>query len=1406
MSKTWESSRALTFLVNPVSVFEKELQQMKSREKLNLCALLLVTIFNNNFDNTLLNDDIDLSDRNTLDNILEECGETRGTSRKLIKDHLDTLIGVYLMFEDNSYRFTNERLFEMTFTFMAKTFLKCIIKHCKVSMLCDKFGLECLDESRQHYQFFVPSSFEIFFFERLLKESNDDNFLDIFDCKQMNDTTYRAQFLAFCKDFDSEEIFRIMKLSYFGIDLLHLVSKRGYIDFALFCIEKGVNIDKYDDIGMTPLHTACKYENEKLVNLLLKKGASVNSYRSRGFTALFGACMSGKIQVVKHLLENRADPNLCSGRRLIPLLLASEKGNLEIAKLLIEFGADINKQDSRGITALHQACSSGYEKIVELLLENGANSNECSSDGETPLHITCSTSFYNIMNMLVAKRADLMARSGKTGLTPLNVLQRDNSEVLVSLLRNVISKDEMHSIIEYALKENDKNLVEILIKSRHTEINEFMDSGKTALHIACLNGDLDIANLLIENQANVNTCTTKGETVIQLACLSSNCDLVKLLITKGAKIVDSNQSTILPLPLHIGCLLNNYEMCSLLLHSSVSTDINKSVELTVNTVYAIRTTKYVDDLLEKVGQWHNCYVTPLEIACLEQNIDIMRLLLNNGADPNICFHSGSFPLALACIFEDEKMVDLLLNNRSNVNTFTDIDDICNAVFQCGNIVDIVEKIAYKQFDIPTFPLSPLHIASISNNINIVQMLLNSKANSYVKCSISPMVLKVLSKTIKSAERHEVSPSSHAKCSIIHNVLPLHIACLIGNDDIVEILLQNNTDYGPYYTESLVELNTEQVMCIHGLLDEFDIIPNQEQKFMLSPIQIACFSSHWTILKKLFEYGSVIFETCEISNTLMACFNRKVKDSHDFKYKETIYKTSVENILYEFNHISIIRDLKDLGLQIDTDHFNKMLETFVNSCYTGDLQTVGTLVNIIEDLSIIYKNKAAIHYACEANHAEVVDLLVSHKAEVNCRAMDCETPIHIATRNECTQIIEFLIRNGGNPSLTNNDGDNSFHIACMKDNAECLLLLFQFTENSFIDEEYYYEKYIDTKNISGMSPLSIAYNNRNKNILEILILKGADIDNIYGLQQETLLFKACKDGEEDIVSFLLEKSASTNVYNVDRKTPLYISCCLNYDKITCKLLENNANVNINSYDCYSPLYHLCMNNNVKIAKMLLQKDANVDFVLGNTESLLIMACKLNHPDIVDLLLQYNADVNYCHYSGETALYFAFEDGNIDMVRRLLNNNADLNVCKHERDFFLYLACKRGHYDLMKLILEHHNEIEINKVIFNGLNVNKKRNKDGHTAIHIACAAGNKEVVKFLLSCKNIKPEDANATLNVSNDVHGQGVQNLLGKTSIEKMENILPIHLACLLDNEEIMTITLIILLTVRYHGTETSVP
>ncbi|CAG2201961.1 unnamed protein product [Mytilus edulis] len=142
---------------------------------------------------------------------------------------------------------------------------------------------------------------------------------------------------------------------------------------------------------------------------------------------------------------------------------------------------------------------------------------------------------------------------------------------------------------------------------------------------------------------------------------------------------------------------------------------------------------------------------------------------------------------------------------------------------------------------------------------------------------------------------------------------------------------------------------------------------------------------------------------------MACFSRKIEELNISDTCEGVYKTSVENVLFENNRFGIIRHLKHFGFQLRRKNSEKILDTFVQCCSSGDLETVDALLNIIPDLNIIHRNKAPIHYACEANQADVVKLLVSHGARVNSRDTDFETPIHIATRNEYTPIVEMLIQ-------------------------------------------------------------------------------------------------------------------------------------------------------------------------------------------------------------------------------------------------------------------------------------------------------------------------------------------------------------------------------------------------------------
>jgi len=60
----------------------------------------------------------------------------------------------------------------------------------------------------------------------------------------------------------------------------------------------------------------------------------------------------------------------------------------------------------------------------------------------------------------------------------------------------------------------------------------------TALHLACANGHKDVAELLLENGADVNAENKGGHTPLHIATRSTQCheDIVQLLIDRGANI------------------------------------------------------------------------------------------------------------------------------------------------------------------------------------------------------------------------------------------------------------------------------------------------------------------------------------------------------------------------------------------------------------------------------------------------------------------------------------------------------------------------------------------------------------------------------------------------------------------------------------------------------------------------------------------------------------------------------------------------------------------------------------------------------------------------------------------------------------------------------------------------------
>src|SRR5687768_9858809 len=84
-------------------------------------------------------------------------------------------------------------------------------------------------------------------------------------------------------------------------------------------IKKGVDVNKKDNEGRTPLMWAAFMDQKEIAHLLVKNKALINDKNKFGETALALAAMKGHADVAAILMENNADVNPVNVDNVTPL-------------------------------------------------------------------------------------------------------------------------------------------------------------------------------------------------------------------------------------------------------------------------------------------------------------------------------------------------------------------------------------------------------------------------------------------------------------------------------------------------------------------------------------------------------------------------------------------------------------------------------------------------------------------------------------------------------------------------------------------------------------------------------------------------------------------------------------------------------------------------------------------------------------------------------------------------------------------------------------------------------------------------------------------------------------------------------------------------------------------------------
>lgn len=447
-----------------------------------------------------------------------------------------------------------------------------------------------------------------------------------------------------------------------------------------------------------------------------------------------------------------------------PLHTAIIAEDINLIKKILSSGVDIDALDKEKNTALQLAVKNKYLPAIESLLEYGAsisatNKTYHSYDGrvEAPLHIAVKENDLDIVKLLLSTRIDVNKLIPNYETVLNHAFECENFYLINHLIGNSYrpdSKDFIKKVSNIFLQppiEIDDQLKAFLFQE-YIRVNSGNHCGETPLILAVMNKNKSMIEYLIDNGADLNAKPC-SKNALHIAVEENDDNIVKFLLNFDDCNVNAEMNGNLT-PLHIAVSKNNLNIVKMLNEKNVKHDIYGTDKINYSdkmqpfhiAVYKnlIEMTEYFLDIIKvDVNIKTEKGESALGIAARLNNFDMFKLLLNHGAFVDYYHHNskeglyyGGTPLYHAIRNENVEMVDLLLNKGANVNVqLKDGTSVLHVAIKSGN-EEIIKRLLNRDTDVNAKmnksssdrDLTPILQATENNLIEIIKILIKKGAN------------------------------------------------------------------------------------------------------------------------------------------------------------------------------------------------------------------------------------------------------------------------------------------------------------------------------------------------------------------------------------------------------------------------------------------------------------------------------------------------------------------------------------------------------------------------------------------------------------------------------------------------------------------------------------------------------
>ncbi len=191
-----------------------------------------------------------------------------------------------------------------------------------------------------------------------------------------------------------------------------------------------------------------------------------------------------------------------------PLHEAAHAGDEAAVARLLDTGGEVDAATRHGVTPLVLASAGGHPEVVEALLAAGADANRASPEGEMPLMAAARTGVVDSVEALLrhGAAATVDAREGWRGQTALMWASAEGHAAVVAPLvaagADVDARsDGGFTPLAFAVRAGHGAAVEALLAAG-ADVNLALPDGTSALHLAVVNARYDVAVQLLEHGAD----------------------------------------------------------------------------------------------------------------------------------------------------------------------------------------------------------------------------------------------------------------------------------------------------------------------------------------------------------------------------------------------------------------------------------------------------------------------------------------------------------------------------------------------------------------------------------------------------------------------------------------------------------------------------------------------------------------------------------------------------------------------------------------------------------------------------------------------------------------------------------------------------------------------------------------